>query len=913
MKIKNNHNSYILIVCIIALFLSSSVSILFIIPPITAQSTNQKKVLMLTENPNDYFVQNLKVDEENFQVSLGDISQLESHDAVIIFDVDLPSSSRARLIKFVENGGALLIFMGNKLHEDPTLLLELNFLVNSNFQKNYETHLFIVNDDTHPIANNIDWNSAPNIKLESMTEIPTQSYGSSVRKIIDTYPVSKNLAIEEYRQPVLTEMTKGKGNVLLFTGWLEEGYNKDFKVWPYFNYLLYALIFESLSESFDTYPVWPYSPVPHLVDQIILFFMIISLAILAITLYKIVKKRSATAIDEATIEALERMARAEEEKKRLEAKALEEKLEKHVDLTDDWEVIGIHRQLGGFFFTLFIGLIIVIPQLLVSNFIMPQIIQPYPQAAGWYYLTYNIFQIAWLLFDFGTSYALAKYFSQYRVKNPEKAIHYIQIFIWWQLFTGLVQVSTFAFLGSIIFPQTNLAHMSWIFITFSLVQYPGFFLVFMYTFQGMQRSDYHLVLYVAWEVVFLVIGQVVFCYIGRLWGAANPAIGEALGAGIGYSIARYFDYWATFVLSVVIFKKLGFSPKTCFRIDFDREEFKETMRYGSRLAFGESFVQIGYFIQIIITSAFIANYSNELGYFQLTWNIGMIIQLVTLYGQSLLGAFSESESHNKKSLTKLYIYQAFRWGNYFAFFLVSVLFAVGAKFLVGAAGEEYGGPAVRFLAPLLIFHSFGVYSWLVDAVFEGTGRTEFAAFVWIIEQTTRAILMFILVITLKDMVAVLFAYIPAVLIKDIIGWIIVKKKISDYKIYPYKTFITPLLAAIFNYIVLFFIGEAIWVIDMGDKIINTAIIFLTGIFIFLYFYAFLDGLFGGYDDNTLLELEKAAKMVTGKLGFLSNSIYKAANAGAKISPLHNKFRVDIYETAMKEARELTLEKKILEI
>ena len=194
--------------------------------------------------------------------------------------------------------------------------------------------------------------------------------------------------------------------------------------------------------------------------------------------------------------------------------------------------------------------------------------------------------------------------------------------------------------------------MTWIFITYSFIQYPGFFLVFMFTFQGMQRADYFMLTYILFEVVFLLVGQIIFVYIGRLWGASNPIIGEALGAGIGYAIARLFDFWMTFLISLIIFKKMGFSVKTCFRVDFEGKEIKETMKYGSRLAFGESFVQLGYFIQIIITSALIANYSNELGYFNLALTLGQIVQIVTLYSQSLLGAYSESTAHNKSNLTK---------------------------------------------------------------------------------------------------------------------------------------------------------------------------------------------------------------------------------------------------------------------
>ncbi len=670
---------------------------------------------------------------------------------------------------------------------------------------------------------------------------------------------------------------------------------------------------ESVNETCDTYPAWPYSPVPHLAEQIIIFIFVVFLAALAYSMYKVQKKKSSTAMDQTTIELIKREVEEEERERLEEAKELQKKVDEGVDLSDDWEVIGIHRQLGGFLYTLFISLFLILPQLIISSFILPQIIQPYPQAAGMYNFAFNLFAIAWLVFDMGTSFALAKYFAQYRVKDPEKAIHYIQIFVWWQLFTGLVQITIFAFIGSLVFPYTGLAHMSWVFITYSLIQYPGFFLVFMYTFQGMQKADKYLIAYVCFEAVFLLIGQIVFCAIGRMIGAAFPVIGEALGAGIGYSIARLFDHWISFFYTMRMFKKMGYSTKTVFRIDFTKEEFKEAMSYGWKMAFGSSFVQIGWFIQVLITSAFIANYTNELGYYNLAANIAALIQLIALYGSSLVGAFSESHSHDKKVLTKLYIYQGFRWANYFGYFLVSVLFAIGAKFIIGAAGEEYGTPALKFLVPLLIFHTLGIYSWLVDAIFVGTGHTGLAAKVWIIEQTVRSVLMIIFVIWLRNYVAVILAYIPAVLIKGIISWILVRYKITDYKLYPFKTFVTPALAAIVNGIVLFFIGELIWAVPMGDKIVNTMIIFLVGIFVFIYFFSFIEGFFGGYDENTLKEFERATILVKGRIGKLPKLLYKSARAGSKISPFYNKFKIDIYEVAMKEAYDLTLEKRQLVI
>jgi len=922
MNVKAVKTSKILIISLIALIVSNII-VFFLITPSRGQSTDQKNILVISKGDDTLFLQSLQIDEENFNLSVvsAEASSIPIGswiDSIIIFDSILNNDIQTDISNYINSGGSAIIIMGQVLHNNASFLEELTLLDNSVYNDskslNSESMLFVINDATHPICKNIDWNSAPDIKVANMTIIPDSSLNDTVEQIIDVYPVSKNLDIENNRQPILLEKQYGAGNIILFTGWLEEGANLDFKVWPYFNYLLYAFIFESMQISFQTYPLWPYSPVPHLTEQIIIGIIITVLAILAIILYVITKRKSRTQMDQVTLEALERQAEEEQKKLVEEAKKIEKVIEQKVDPEDEWEAIGVHRQLGGFLFTLFLSLFLVLPQLLVSNFIMPQIIQPYPQAAGWYNYAYNFFQIVWILFDFGTSFALAKYFSEHRVKNPKKAIHYVQIYVWWQIFTGIIQVTIIGFIGSIIFPYTALAHMSWIFVVYSFIQYPGIFLVFMYTFQGLQRSDLHLISYVAWEVAWLLVGQVVFCYLGRMWGAANPIIGEALGAGIGYAIARCFDFWVTFIMTFIMFKRLGFSPKTCFRIDFNREEFKESMRYGSRLAVGEGFVQVGWFLQVIITSTFVANYSNNLGWFNLAWTLGMIVQIVTLYGQSLLGAFSESSAHNKKTLTKLYVYQAFRWGNYFAYFLISVLFAVGAKFLVGAAGEEYGGPAVQFLVPLLIFHIGGIYSWLVDAVFEGTGRTGYAMLVWIIEQVTRALLMIIFVLIFRDMVSVILAYVPAVFTKDIIAWLIVRKKIVKYKLHIFKTFVTPAISAIINFIVLYIFGEIIWNIPMGDKILNTAIIFLIGIFAFIYFYAFLDSFFGGYDQNTLKEFERASDLVQTKfIRIFPRGLKKVAKFGARISPFHNKFKVTMYEEAMKEAYDLTLEKRVLKI
>jgi O-antigen/teichoic acid export membrane protein len=930
-KLKNK-SSTLVVICIITLILTGGTFFFLFLTPTTAQPTDQKDVLVLSGGKDQYFVERLRIDYNNFNVTLnntigtGPLS-LNVYDIVLLFDPNLTSQQISNLETYVDGGKSLVIFMGPNLQQNATLLKTMDILKDSapdSLATNIESMLSLVNDTTNPISKNIAWNSAPDLKPQNMSFIKDSEINSSVNRIVDVYNSSQSLNREEFTAPFITKSAKGNGSIMLFTGWLQRDPNNqdasaniEFSIWPYFNYLIYAMMLESTDTEFDTYEAWSFSPVPHFTEQIILLLIVVVLGCLAAALFITVKRKTGGRIDEETVEALKKRAEEELKEEITEREELEKKIEERgrEDLKDDWEIIGIHRQLGGFLFTFFIGLLLVVPQLLLTSYILPLLLDyTYAQASGWYNYAYNLFQIAWLLFDLGTSFALAKYFSEYRVHSPEKAIHYIQIFVWWQLFTGLAQISIFAFLGSIVFPLTDLAHMTWIFVMFSLVQYPGFFLVFMYTFQGLQRADLHLLTYVSWEIFWLLIGQAIFCYLGRIWGAANPIFGEALGAGIGYALARYFDYWMTFFFSLYLFKKQGYSASSCFRIDFTKEEFKESMSYGSKLSFGQAFVQVGWFIQILLTSAFIANYSQELGYYQLAWTVGMMIQIIVLYGQSLLGAYSEAHSHDKKELTKLYIYEGFRWGNYFGYFLISVLFAVGGLFLIGAAGPDIGGPASEYLPLILVFHGFGIYSWLVDAVFQGTGKTGYAAAVWILEQAIRAIIMWLLVSIFNDMIWVIIAYWPAVFTKDVVAWIIVRYKVSEFKLYPFKTFITPFIAAVINFFILGFFGNLVFGLDLGDKIINTALIFLVGVFIFIFFYAFIEGLLGGYDDNTLEEFEKASQMVKIPLiGGFARGIYKSAKLGARISPLHNKFPIDVYEKGMEEAFELTLEKKRLKL
>jgi len=361
-----------------------------------------------------------------------------------------------------------------------------------------------------------------------------------------------------------------------------------------------------------------------------------------------------------------------------------------------------------------------------------------------------------------------------------------------------------------------------------------------------------------------------------------------------------------FFLTVYLFKRLGFSVRTIFRADFTMVEVKKALTFGGKWTTWSVWVPIVWFFQMFLLSIWLLNYSAWMGYWGLAWGFIQIVSIVSLFTQELISGISESYSNLKYKLTDYYVSQGLKWANFFGFWLVSALYAAGARFILGAAGPTWA-PAIILIPPLLLFQLIGPYSWLGDQIFAGVGRTGTAAAVWILEQGLRALFL-VLLIPPFGMLGVVYAYIPALAAKDITAWYLIRKYISKPKPYWWHTFIGLGIAALINYGALELFARLTWANDIATSLL----LLFMATFVSLFFFGFFTGLTGSWDDNTLEELRVSIRLVKG-VGIFAKSLYKAIELGCRISPLHNKFPVDLYSAAMEEARELTLEKKKLVI
>jgi O-antigen/teichoic acid export membrane protein len=848
------------------------------------------------------------------------------------------------LITYVKNGGGLLLVSSPELTANASLLVDLGILITGAVvHENPRTRLATIDQPSgsegHPLSRKVEWNSMPELAdYTNISKSNTDSTGNinvtGTTILLDRYVFIDEGAVSD--DPLLIDKVLGSGHVLFHVGYLgnPKASNYQVKVWPYFNYMFYVSIqyLANPTSEIVSYGTWAYSPVPHRNEQVIIGVYVCAMLVLAVTLFFIVKRASKrsrldqASLDAAKVETVKKEETIElgEEKRKFIAdlmasgkdpEEIEAEIAKiaNVDLTDKWEQVGSHKQISGFLFGFFMGIIVLIPQIVVTAILLPQYILPFPQVNGWMDLTRNFFSAIWTAFDVGTSIALAKYFSQYRITQPDKAIHYAQIFVWWQMMSGVLQIFVVAFIGSILFPQTYMAHLSWMFIMHSLIQYPGFFLVFQYIFQGMQRTDYQLLTQLLYTIVFNILCQIGAIMLFRYIFASVPVFGEAMGAGIGFAFGQYFAEWGSFFFTVWLFKKMKFSLRTVFRIDFTWAEFKEALTYGAKFMLGSVWVPAVWLFQVFLQSIYVKGYAAENGYFNLIYTFGSMVAVVGLFMEGLLAGVSESHSHKKMSLLKLHTVQGTKWSNFMTFFIIALLAMVGARLVEGFAGSTWL-PAIKYLPLVLIFHFNGPFSWQGDKMLSGTNNNGYAALAWVIEQSVRATLLFLLIPKFQ-MMGVLLAYIPALVTKNTFMWIVIRKKVVAPKIYFNVVWISPAISAIIVALVVKLFDSLLWtapVLEAISPIGATAILFLGALFGGLYLYVFISGVLGHWDKNTLQELDKAAKMVK-VVGFLARGMYKAARAGYKVSPFKERWPVDIFTDGMREAHELEIEKKVLKI
>jgi O-antigen/teichoic acid export membrane protein len=838
----------LLIVCI--------VSLLLLIPlPVYAQTS---AIRVYYAGPTGGVATALSLDKD-IQLTT-DLAQAD----VFVLNGEIPDP--AAVSARVKAGAGLLLILGPKL--DPNGMQILLGAPTSLSAGESDISLVPSSGASDPVLDAIIWTSAPQVNQRSI--LPADHF----KALVSAY---------EDNSMILGQTSLGSGSISLFTAFLGADTNQQFQQWAYFNYWIYHMVTRLAGRTPLAFGQYGASPVPHTIDRIVILAALTGILAITLLIYWRVRRFSLAHPEE--LDAL--VADRQEYQTRQESTA--------------WDEIGFHRPLGGFLLAFMMGVIVFIPLIIYQNMILPAYILPSAQALGIWGRVTQFFTFLWQLFDMGTAAAFVKFFSEYRIHDPKKGIQYGQLYIWWQLLSGAMQVAVVVVVASTILPESPFALYAWSIIVHSLIQLPGFFAVMRLALNSYQRADYGQIVTIGTEVLLPVLVQPIFVTLMVIWGRGNPVFGESMGGLLGMGVAAYFVQLIAFLLGFWLYRRLGYNTRVLFLAHFDWKIIRSAFRFGVFEMLGSVAWAIGQAMEIVVTQSRLVNYAEIWGNWGLAQNFIFSFQVIGSLYDNLMPSISEAISNGRHMLSRYYSVMAYKWGGMMSAYIGAVLLAVADRFILGASGPQFARAAL-YSIPLIIWGAVQYPSWVGDNVQLAANKPYLKTALIFGEQTIRIALAFLLIERFQ-VTGLIIAYFIGLLAKDLAGYFVNNRLCYRQRFYVWQSLVAPLLAGGVHYLLLRWLTGLIW---QGDQI-TSVLIFFIGILPSYPIFAFFYGLFGGWDDATLEELHRSVEL-SSFMKPLAWLFWRSTALGARISPLHGRFPVSIRDQALEEARKLMVER-----
>jgi O-antigen/teichoic acid export membrane protein len=562
-----------------------------------------------------------------------------------------------------------------------------------------------------------------------------------------------------------------------------------------------------------------------------------------------------------------------------------------------WATMGWHRPLAGFWFNYILILVVALPGLIILGVVIPMIL-PYPEALGFANVIMAYLMPIYLFADFGIKQAVERFISQHAEIQPRKAMRYVAFYIWYQCFTGLIQVTVISWFAITYISQTSMSYAVWLFLGFILIQWPGTPGIFVAALGGFQQFDKQNIIVIIQNVAIQSATQVGFILLGRYIGANNPEIGELIGATWGFIVGSYVDDLIAMIIGALLFKKVlkpfGIELKECLYTSFDKELAKEVMIYGGKVLLGGlTYVGVNALI-ISMLVMWLQNYPTWIGLYYLA--SGIIGALSISF--SCIEPLSESFNNGKKDLTIYFIRQQFRWWGIISIgvFMIPILILIPSVVVVVA--PTYSGIQWMvyplFIGGLILFPS--LFAGYICQACDLPGQ---AATMNIIEQSTRLLTYFLVLYPKcfgawfgQDVViyAWLAAEAPGYAAKALYGWVIIKKRLfPDMKIgFPwYQTLIAPALLTVPMIPIMFAMRAIFQAVYLVNEVAGFALaaIYIIALIYFIPICYIMPGygFIGAWDNSGLEDFRKAALM-SGPSRTVVKWLYNGTKWGHQRSP-----------------------------
>ncbi len=561
---------------------------------------------------------------------------------------------------------------------------------------------------------------------------------------------------------------------------------------------------------------------------------------------------------------------------------------------DPWNRVGFHRVAGAYLYGYILALGEAVLGIGLVSIVLPMFM-PYPEINGFKTITAGILGFWFGVMDFnlggggGFSGGMMRFIGQYSHNDPRRATRYIQFYIWFQLWTGIMQVTVIFIVSFYFLVHTSLSYLTWFIISQSLVQYPGMLMIMQSCLKAFQRGDK--LAWVVWlqNTVFQVSVNIICLVIGKAWGGSDPKVGELMGITIFYILSQFLDDWINLFFGGYFFnqvlKERGIDDgiRAVLRPDFDRVVVKESLNFAGKQCAGEQVLGlIDYLIGIFIIIR-MPSMASWVGLLMIPQFLGHLVSHQSAMVGLAAPAISEAYNNKKIDLAQYIINNVFKWYFIVTLFMFTTLAIISPRVLStivdafpALQNYEAGivmipvvllvdatGPVRGFWSSIFISCDRPLHPVYVKALFAGSGYFLRFLFIWLcVDLEVLPVWTLIMVPGfINDMLAMVAGY----------AWI--HKRVMKIKVRQlfWQGIVAPVLAAAcYGAVLLAFMHTAWPLLDLllagiaGASIgpvVSAAIVLLSAIFVFPgTFYCPFLALWGGWDGHTLEELKLSVEM-----------------------------------------------------
>jgi O-antigen/teichoic acid export membrane protein len=621
----------------------------------------------------------------------------------------------------------------------------------------------------NPLVREIGWRSAPSVPAVARTPLRDAAAQVLVRELRTAE-----------RNPVLALGRYGQGQILTLSLPVEGTVNEYLRNWPYFKYLLYLGLRTLGHASYEPYGTWVGSP-ETLTPAVRSVLLVVLGGLVLVTLLWIVWARRRSRREPLTLRPLPSLDAAQEDGARLGM----------------WERAGFHKALSGHMFYLTVNLVTSVFVILTMLYFLPSFITPDPSVMGLDYLAASLFSLVFALADFGSFSALGRFLGEHHVKDPGRTVKYVQILIYFQLITGLLQTTLIWLFAIYALPVTRqFSFLAWSFVLKGLIQWPGMLWVFKDTLNGLQKYDY---------AVWIVTGNYVLEWITWVGCIAlfralfGDVLTDPIASQLGASVGAYVDDIVTTFFSLYLLGRVQKAWRTsdCFRMDFDRAQLRETLVFGGKvLAAGLSVLAVNMAVTLL-------QLNTVYNYLYVAAFVGLAAQTrlqVPQQGQIILdnlyAPIAEAFNNGKRALSTYYVSQGLKWfaTSTVPLYLVSVVLL--PPLLRDILPPVYQDVAWMVLVLTVVMPLLPL-DLLMKTVLLGADRAGVFSWATLGEQMLRlAVYAALLPIVgpAAQMWVLLLGNSPAKLLKVAGLWTWIHRRLLPIRVHVYQTLVAPLLA-----------------------------------------------------------------------------------------------------------------------